>query len=57
MLSADEQSEILRLSKLISTAKLRARTEQRKAMTTPRLAQERISRAEQRLVEYLKEAG
>lgn len=57
MLSADEQAEIVRLARLLATAKLRARTEQARAMSTPRLARERVAQAEQRLTEYLKEAG
>lgn len=57
MLTSAEQGEIMRLARLVATAKLRARTEQARAMSTPRLARERIALAEQRLVEFLKEAG
>jgi hypothetical protein len=57
LLSADEQAEIVRLARLLATAKLRARTEQARAMASPRLARERVALAEQRLTEFLKEAG
>jgi hypothetical protein len=57
MLTAAEQTEIMRLARLVATAKLRGRTEQARAMSTPRLARERLELAEQRLAEYLKEAG
>jgi hypothetical protein len=57
MLTPDEQAEILKLSKQLVTMTLRCRTRVKSGMTTSRLAFAHIHAAEDRLKEYLKEAG
>lgn len=57
MLTATEQSDILKLTRRLVTATLRGKREVKSGMTTARLAAASVRAAEDRLKDYLKEAG
>jgi hypothetical protein len=57
MLTADEQSDILKLVKRLVSATLCNKTKVKSGMTTARLASANVRAAEDRLKDYLKEAG
>lgn len=57
MLTSTEQNEIVKLAKVLVSTTLRNKTLEKRGMTTQRLALASTRAAEDRLREYLKEAG
>lgn len=57
MLNPEEQAEILRLARKLATQTQAMRAKAKSGTVSPRSANHSIEQAEERLREYLKEAG